>query len=84
MYFELAKLRNSPIAGFNAPDIMAATLDDKHKSISLLWEVNSIFIFMFWIVFKLGRLVSWLQSKNIKTLFIIMHTCFMTFWLFMQ
>ena len=33
MYFELAKLRNSPIAGFNAPDITVATLDDKNKSI---------------------------------------------------
>ena len=68
MFFESARLPNSPIVGFNAPDITAAMLDDKNKSISLLRKVNSSFIFMYCIVFKPGRLVTWLQSKNIKNL----------------
>ena len=48
----------------------------KNQSISLLWELNSIFIQMFWEKFYFidhhhGRLVTWLQTKTAERLKIV-------------
>ena len=52
-----------------ARDVTAAMLVVKNKSISLLWELNSVFIFFFEEIFfcfdpQHGRLVTRLQTKN--------------------
>ena len=55
-----------------ARDVTAAMLVVKNKSISLLWELNSIFMEILWeklycIDPQHGRLVTWLQTKNFAT-----------------
>ena len=49
-------------------DVMAATLDDMNKSISLHWELNPIHLNFskkfYCITIQHGRLVMWLQTKN--------------------
>ena len=57
-------------------DVMADMLVVKNQSISLLWELNSIFIQMFWEKFYFidhqhGRLVTWLQTKTAERLKIV-------------
>ena len=52
-----------------ARDVTAAMLVVKNKSISLLWELNSIFIKFFEEIFfcfdpQHARLITWLQTKN--------------------
>ena len=52
-----------------ARDVTAAMLVVKNKSISLLWELKSIFIKFFEEIFfcfdpQHGRLITWLQTKN--------------------
>ena len=53
-----------------ARDVTAAMLDDQNKSISLLWELNSIFmqILKEKLVIQHDRLVTWLETKNSKQL----------------
>ena len=53
-----------------ARDVMVAMLLVKNKTISVLWEINSIFMSILWsnvysIDQQQGHHVSWLQTKNI-------------------
>ena len=59
------RVPDSPIASLQLTS-WQPILDDKNKSISLLWEPNSIFIFVYCIVIQPGYHVTCLQTKNIK------------------
>ena len=69
-YEECCKLK-IPYCWF-ARDVTAAMLVVKNKSVSLRWELNSIFMQilrqkLYCIDHQHGRLVTWLQTKNTYT-----------------